>query len=102
MSQHTLVRSICPAICWTLRYLLDTTLPKKSGGSAAFLRASDATMNAKMLDSYDPVRAVALFEKLKKNNVWQCPTLVIAEANAKGNPRSTSEDKEQLGRLFQK
>jgi hypothetical protein len=77
-------------------------LIRKGHVSAAYLHSFEAATNVKMLDSYDPSKAMSLFGALRKNGVWQCPTLVIHEANSKGYSNSTAEDKVQLSRLFQK
>jgi imidazolonepropionase-like amidohydrolase len=69
--------------------------PPSQNMRAAFTRA--------IVESYDSQRAAALVERFRKNDTWQCPTLVVLPTLwADGETQYTPEDLSWAERLIQK
>ena len=69
--------------------------PPSPNMRAAFTRA--------IVESYDSQRAAALVERFRKNDTWQCPTLVVLHTLwADGETQYTPEDLSWAERLIRK
>jgi hypothetical protein len=56
-----------------------------------------------IVESYDPQKAVALIARFRKNNTWQCPTLVVLHTLwTDGETQYTSEDLSSADLLLRK
>lgn len=56
-----------------------------------------------IVESYDSQKAAALIQRLRKNNTWQCPTLVALHALwADGETQYTPEDLQWADRLIRR
>lgn len=52
----------------------------------------DAQFTHKLLETYDVGKATALVARFKKNDTWQCPTLVVLHQSVDGDNKYTGED----------
>jgi imidazolonepropionase-like amidohydrolase len=61
-------------------------------GISAEARAGMRELTKQILATYDEAKAAALFARLAKDHMWQCPTLVVARAMASlDDPAFTSD-----------
>jgi imidazolonepropionase-like amidohydrolase len=67
---------------------LDKSRPDYTQQLLALVRQRDQ----KILDTYDPKLARALFAKFKKNQTWQCPTLLVLRNTALPNDTTITGD----------
>lgn len=69
--------------------------PPTANMRSAFTRA--------IVESYEPQKAAALIARFRKNNTWQCPTLVVLHTLwTAGESQYTSEDLSWADRLLRK
>jgi len=62
------------------------------GSLSELIRFLFVVYQQQLLDSYDPEKAAALFEHLRKNGTWQCPTLVALRTIAFFDDHSFTKD----------
>lgn len=61
-----------------------------------------AAFTKRLVESYDPNKASALMSRFKKNDTWQCPTLVVLHTLWAGNAQYSPEDLLWADRLITK
>lgn len=72
--------------------MYDDTLNALNRHSPPPLTNMQAAFTKKLIESYDENKASALMLKFKKNDTWQCPTLVALRTLWAGNVQYSSED----------
>jgi hypothetical protein len=75
-----------------LRQALLERYEKFNGSTSELVRFLFVIYQQQLLDSYDEKKAGALFEHLRKNGTWQCPTLVALRSVAFFDDRSFVND----------
>src|SRR5271165_4902840 len=77
---------------WSKAARADLAEEIESGKSTITWGSHIAAVRQSMLDGYDAGKAAALFELLRKNGTWQCPTLTVLHMIAFADDPSLGKD----------